>query len=70
MLHQVAMLTWEEERGLYSFWPVEDKALFDAQIDSPLGLSSGIRTPHADEITAQQAIAAADGYLTHTLGNR
>ena len=61
MLHQIAMLTWEEERGLYSFWSVEDKALFDAQIDSPLGLSSGIRTLRVDEITAHQAIAVADG---------
>jgi hypothetical protein len=63
-----AQFEWEQEKGLSDFWPIEEMALFNETVSTPLGLPDGHRLPADGEITEAQAIAIAQQTLTQTYG--
>lgn len=63
-----AQFEWEQEKGLSDFWSIEDMALFNETVSTPLGLPDGHRLPAQGEITEAQAVAMAQQTLTQTYG--
>ena len=62
--YNIALLKWESTRGLFNFWTVEDKALFNEQIGIPMKRDSHNILPNEDDVPVAEAIQIARNSLT------
>lgn len=61
-------LEWEEEKGLFPFWCVEDKALFNQRVNTPLGYQSSAELPDDTAIPLPAALRWAQEALGERYG--
>jgi hypothetical protein len=52
-------IEWEEVKGLFEFWSVEDKAKFNQQVLTPLGYPSSATLPEDNDIKEAAALDIA-----------